>query len=880
MQESITFVRRMHATFKNRLKIKFYTIFKHAILVFSLVFLNYLTSAQTSPSFKANKSILDSNASITSDSNSRISPPISTDKLEHPVHYTSKDSIVYDAKMKKLYLHQTADISYDDIKINADFVVYEQDSNRLTALLIDSLVNPTDTANHRPKIFQGQESSTFSLLQYNFKSRRALIENAYSQYGEGFILSNQVKRNNDNSISGFKNIYTTCNDPHPHFGIAARKIKIIPNKVAVAGSANLVIEDIPTPLYLPFGLFPLKQGQRSGFKLPTYSMTDKLGFGLIEGGYYFAINDRIDLLALADIYALGTWRAGFVSKYKYNYRFNGMFSFNYAYNKIGENFEPGNQNSRNYNINWSHNIDPNVLPGSSFSAYVNIGSNKYQKNNSFDPNLILTNTYQSNISYAKNFKGKYMFSAALRHTQQTQNGYVQLTLPDISFSANQFFPLLWRKDVIKPRWYEKIGCSYQFLASNQLNFYDSAFSIANLRFRDFTNGFKHSIPINASYQMLKYINLSFNAGYNEYWYTKKFFKSYNFSDNKLDTIQQNGFFTARDFNAGFNLSTRIFGTKLFRKGAIKGIRHVLAPNVGFTYRPDFGAPVFNYYYNTFIDKNYNSRQLSYFDGAIYGYPPTGKLGAITMSLGNNLSMKVRSKKDTINGGIKKINLIDGLDFATRYNLAVDSFRWSNLDIRYRTTLYENISFSGGFSYTPYAINKTTGNRSPAYLYETDGRLLRFQTANISFTGSFPIKKQNGSQQVATDEQKRAIGNFDNYADFAIPWHLNITYSMNVDKIFLKASQRDTLQWNQNVIFFGDINFTPKWKVAFRSGYDFTNKEIGLTTLDIYRDLHCWEMKLNIIPFGYRRSYNFGLNVKASVLQDLKLTRRKDFRDFL
>ncbi|MBK8145853.1 MAG: LPS-assembly protein LptD [Bacteroidetes bacterium] len=805
--------------------------------------------------------------------------PISSDKPDAEVKYQAQDSLVYDAVQKKLMLYNKAEISFEDIKVTADYIEYLQDSSLLTALEVLGTVD--DTSKVKPRIHQGSESSTFSALYFNFKSKRALVENAYSQYGEGYILSDQVKRNNDNSINGYGNIYTTCSDAKPHFGIAAKKIKIIPNKVAVSGPANLVIEEIPTPLYLPFGLFPLKQGQRSGFKLPTYDMSENLGFGLREGGYYFALSDRADLLLLADVYALGTWRAGLVSNYVYRYRFNGNFSVNYAYNKIGESYEPGNQISRNFFVTWSHAINPNVMPGSNFSANVNVGSSKYQTNNTYDANLYLNNNFSSNISYSKTWKDKPInFAAALRHTQNTQTRLVQLTLPELNFSVNQIFPFQFRKDVIKPRWYEKIGASYQFSALNRLDFYDSSFSMSNLKLDDFQNGFKHSIPINASYNLLKFFNLTFGANYNEYWYTKKTLKQYNFEDNKLDTIAQSGFFTARDFNLSSSVSTRIYGIKLFKQGAIKGIRHVLTPSVRFSYRPDFGGGIFNYYYNSFVDKNYTNRRLSYFDGALLGLPPDGKVAGVGFDLGNTLQLKVRNKKDTLSG-TKKVSLIDGLNINSFYNMAVDSFRWSNVGISYRNTLYENINISGGMSYSLYAIEKSSGRITPEFEYRQSGKLMRFDRANVAIGASLPVKKNTNATQSANEEQLQTIGrNYSSYADFNVPWSLNINYSVNINKDYLVARQKDTIKVTQDINFFGDINLTSKWKIGIRSGYNFATKKISFTTFDIYRDLHCWEMRLNLIPFGFRKSYNFALNVKSSVLQDLKLVRRRDFRDNL
>jgi hypothetical protein len=393
-----------------------------SILAICLLFLNSLTSAQTATQIDTLNTKFTKDDSI---SNQNI-VPISKDKLDHQVNYQAIDSIIYNAKTKHLFLHNGAEIGYDDIKVEADYIWYQQDSSLLSALEIKR--ETTDTA-QKPRLTQGQESSTFTSLYYNFKSKRALIENAYSQYGEGFILSKQVKRNNDNTISGYRNIYTTCNSEHPHFGISAKKIKIIPNKVAVSGSANLVIEDIPTPLYLPFGMFPLQKGQRSGFKLPTYDMSERLGFGLREFGYYFAINDHIDLLTTADIYALGTYRVGLISNYITRYRFNGQLQLDYSFTKIGEPYELNSQKFSSYGIRWNHTINQNVLSGASFNANVNIINNRsYQLFNTNDANTYLNNTYISDITYTKNWEGKpFSFTSALRHNQNT--GFTDLSLP-------------------------------------------------------------------------------------------------------------------------------------------------------------------------------------------------------------------------------------------------------------------------------------------------------------------------------------------------------------------------------------------------------------------------------------------------------------------
>ena len=860
---------------KNSYKFKSKRRIRIPILIIGLLFLNLLTSAQSADSVAHSSDSTHHADSVLIQG----SYPISKDKPEFIVTYQSKDSLVYDARKKQLRLHNVAQISYDDVKVNADYVEYDQDSSRLKAVALQRL--PNDTT-EKPRLTQGSESSTFTSLQYNFKSKRALVENAYSQYGEGFILSKQVKRNPDNTISGLRNVYTTCNEEHPHFGIAARKIKIIPNKVAVSGSANLVIEDIPTPLVLPFGMFPLQQGQRSGFKLPTYDMSEALGFGLREFGYYFAINNHIDLLTSADMYALGTYRVGMMSNYAYRYRFNGMLSFNYSYTKIGEPYELGSQRLRNYSFVWNHSISQNVLPGTNFNANVNIINNRnYQVYNTYDANTYLNNNYASSISYSKSWAGKpFNLSVALRHNQNTLTHQVQVTLPEVSFNVNQLYPFQFRKDIVKPRWYEKIGASYQFSALNRIDFYDTNFVLSQIRLSDFQNGFKHTIPISASYSILKYFNSTTGFTYDEYWYTKRNFKSYNFPESRLDTARGTGFFTARDFSMNTSLSTRIYGIKLFKHGVIKGIRHVLTPSINFRYQPDFGGGIGHYYYNTFIDSLRIVGRYSYYEGGLLGGPPDGKFGGIGFGLGNTLQLKVRNKKDTLNG-TRKVNIIDGLDFSGSYNFAVDSFQWSVMSLNYRTTLFDNISLSGGMGFDPYSINKENGRRSRITYFESSGKLLRFTQANIAINARLPVKKQGTAMSKATDQQKQAVGNrYDMYTDFTIPWHLVLKYNAAISKQFQTLTKRDSLIFSQNFLFNGDVNLTARWRIGMSSGYDFRTKKMTYTSFDIFRDLHCWEMRLNLIPFGPRKSYNFSLNAKSSVLQDLKLIRRKDFRDNL
>ncbi len=848
------------------------------ILLAFLLFVNVLTRAQGVDSLVSDTTSIAKTDSLAS------TIPIAQGDLEDPVIYESYDSIVYDAKNKRLLLYRDAQIKYQDIVVDASFIEYVQDSSTMHAKALEAEKDSVD----KHLLTKAEEKTKFKEMKFNFKSQRAVLSNAYSQYGEGFIKSEHIKRNKDQSIYGANNIYTTCNLEDPHFGIAAKKVKIIPNKVAVSGSANLVVEDIPTPLYLPFGLFPLKKGQRSGFKLPTYDMSQNLGFGLRGGGYYFAINDHLDLLAQADVYSLGTYRIGAINNYVWRYRFRGNLQFDYAYNKIGNEFENSAGNtSKNFIMRWSHSLDQNVKPGTNFSANVTFGTSQYYTNNSYDASRYLNNNYSSSINYSKTWAGKpFNLSVSARHNQNTQTGLVNVTLPEINFSANQLFPFKFRKDVIKPKWYEKITASYQLAAVNEYEFIDTQLNLQNINSNDFRNGIKHSVPITATYNLFKYINANFGANYNEYWFSRKSFQSFNFQNDALDTVITNGFFTARDYNVNANFSTRIYGIKLFDKGRVKGIRHVMTPSVSFQYNPDFGLPRYGNYYETFTNSAYSKNKLSYFAGSPYNGPAVGEVGGIGFNLGNNLQMKIKSKDTTKPD--QKVNLIDGLNFSTFYNMAVDSFNWSNLNMSYRTTLFKKINIAGGASFSPYGIDTTTLVRTKDFYWQTNKKALRFESATVAIGASFPLGLNRNAQPDPNQNNTNQLANngidYGDYVDFNIPFTLRVNYNMRFSKLYeiddITAAFKDSLVFGQDLNFSGDVNLTSKWKIGLQSGYDFINKNLSFTSIDIFRDMHCWEMRINVIPFGYRKSYNFSLNVKASVLQDLKLNRRRDFRDNL
>ncbi len=805
---------------------------------------------------------------------------ISKDALTSIVKADAVDSAVLDMAANQSYLYGKVQVNYEDIQINSGQVTFNQGTNVVTAAppLADLIA---DTSIRRRGTFtQGTEKFTFDSVQYNFKSKRGIVRNVQTQYGEGFMHSEQIKRNSDQTVYGSHSIYTTCALDTPHFGIYAHRIKVIPNKVIVSGPANINIMGVPTPLVLPFAMFPISAKQKSGFVIPTYTIEQSRGLGLLNGGYYFYLNDHVDVLTQANIYTKGSYAVSAVTNYANIYHYRGGFNLSYAYNKTGESFEPGATEQKDFMVNWRHASDGKSVPGQTFNASVQVGTSSFYSNNSYDPNQILQNQYQSNITYGKTWQGKpFGLTISALHNQNTKTKQVNVTLPAVTFHVTQFNPFVSKRS-IGTHWYDKITSSYNVDMMNKTTFYDSTFNPNNLGLRDFQTGVHHSIPVSASYTVLRYINMSFGVNYNEYWLTEKRYLNYNDALNKLDTLRKDGFFTARDFNTSFNLSTRIYGMKLFKHGSLRGIRHVLTPNVGISYHPDFATAPFNYYYNARLDTSAYRPLLSPYSNSIVGQPGAGKVGAINFGLNNNLQIKVKTNKDTT-ATYKNVTLIDGLSFNGSYNTAVDSFQWSTIGAAFRTSILDKVNITSNASFDPYAIDYNNGRRLQTTIFEQGGGLGRFTHANVSLGANFRSKAKKGPGSPTNSEEYNRImhnAGYNEYVDFNIPWSVNLSYTMDAANNYTPYGRRDTLVVTHNATVQGELQVTSRWKVSVNTGYNFTYKQLTLTSIDVFRDLHCWAMHMQTFPFGPRKSFNFTLNVKATVLQDLKIMRRRDYRD--
>lgn len=829
--------------------------------------------------FAVDSTVVDSAAidsSKTASMEQELGIKISKDALPSIVKSVARDSAVLDMEHDIFYLYGKAQVNYEDLQLNAGEVSYAQATNVVTAA---PYRYEKDTAKERPSFKQGQEKFSYDSMQYNFKSKRAIVRNVSTQYGEGYILSEQIKRNPDQTIFGYHSVYTTCALDTPHFGIRARKQKVIPGRVIVSGSANLEIEGVPTPLYLPFGIFPVSQKQKSGFILPTYTMEQQRGFGLLNGGYYFHINEKVDAFAQANIYAKGSYLVGGTTNYNNLYHYRGTFRTSYALNKTGEDFEPNASITKDFMVNWQHTSDAKAIPGMSFNANVQAGTSSFYANNSYDPNLVMNNQYQSNITFNRTWSHRpFGLTISALHSQNTQNRQVNVTLPSMNFYVNQFNPFQ-RKNAIGDHWYDKITASYSADIQNRTTFIDTTFSFSNLSMRDFQNGIRHSVPVSATYTVLRYLQMSFNVNYNEYWQSSQIIQGYNDATSRLDSQVKDGFFASRDFNTGVSFATRIYGMKLFKKGTLRGIRHEVRPGIGLSYRPDFATPPFNYYYLTRLDSSRTERYVSPYPASVIGGPPQGKAASVGLTLGNNVQIKVKSKKDTT-AAFKNIPIIDALGFATSYNAAADSFNWSDMVMDFRTSILQKVNISGGARYSHYALDYGTGRELKETMFQHGTGMGRFKAANVSLSTNFHSKPKNNRNPTQAEEYARVMRNagYDEYVDFNIPWSVNVTYTMNIDRRYSSFSYSDTNLLSHSLTFTGELQITERWKLAVNSGYNFDYKQLTMTSLDLYRDLHCWQMHFFTFPFGPRKQFSFTLNVKSTVLQDLKLTRRRDFRD--
>jgi len=808
-------------------------------------------------------------------------------KLNAKVEYASKDSLRFEIKAQKVYLYKEGDIKYEDIGLKANYIEIDFPKNQVHA---EGVPDSTGKPQGVPEFTQETQSFKSKVMDYNYVTKRGFINTVFTKQDEGYLHGTVVKKM-ENDVTYIKSgSYTTCElEENPHFAFKFNKAKIIPGKRVITGPAYMDIANVATPLVIPFGYFPNRSGQRSGILLPTYGESNNRGFYFENMGYYWAINQYMDLRIQGDIYTRGSWAIKPTYTYVKRYHFNGSMNFSYAVNIIGSQDSPDYEKSTDFRIRWTHSQDPKARPHSNFSANVNIVSNTFNKYNlSSSTEAYLSNTFQSSINYSTNFAGKYFLNLNFNHSQNTLNKTVDITLPQIAFSVNQFYPFRRKNPVGKLRWYEQISMKYNLDAENRYNTVDSLLFKPGWE-KKMQNGIRHSFPVNATLRVLKYFNWTNAISMTDRMYFQTIRKSYvspSPGDSimgyyKTDTVF--GFANAFDASFSSSLNTRVYGMFQFKKGPLVAIRHMLTPSVTFSYTPDWGATSIGYY--RYIDNDTNKtnpQKYSIFQNGIYGGPPGQQSGMITFAISNNLEIKVRNRKDTVNG-TRKIPLIDDFTIRTSYDIAKDSLRWSPITMSGRSTIFKGLTIQYSSSWDIYARD-SLGRRINTTEWKANHRLLRLDNTSwdvgLNYTlSSDKVKGKKTPTKGSPQEQQDIIDYYDYYVDFDIPWSFSINYSFRYTKVYDNSQQTRVEKIVQTLGFSGQLNITPKWKISLTTGWDFVNGQLGYTSIDVYRDLHCWEMRFGWIPKGAQQSWNFSINVKASVLQDLKLNKKKDFRDF-
>ena len=861
---------------------------------FRLVFSFENHRIDTVPTKPAPKYVVDKETGDTtfSDSIPRIDTlHISKDSIDAPIKYSGDDSGVLIIPTKQFYLYGKAKMDYKDMKLDAATIKYDQQNQEIRAFGgLDTSNNPLN----KPHFDQGSTKTVSDTIAFNTKTGKAYIQNTFLQEGEIYVNAEKLKKINANEAFARRARFTTCNLDTPHFAFRTAKMKIINNKIGVSGPAFPEFEGVPMPLGIPFGIYPLSQGRHSGILPPSFITSEDFGVGLENFGYYKVINDNLDFTTRANLYSYGGWLVNLNSKYIKRYRYTGNLNITFQNSKIlnksGLNADEFNI-SKSYMINWSHSSDQRARPGTTFGASVNFGSTKFNKTLLNNPYQNYNNQLSSSINYSKDWGGKFNLSLNANHNQNSVTGLVNMNLPTANFSVITFYPFQKKESVGSPKWYEKIGVGYTGNLQNQFSFYDSTFNFKRM-LDTMQWGAQHNIPISLSLPSLGPITVSPTISYEERWYGQRNFKSWDSVKQKVDTTVQKGFYTARQMSFGIGMNTRIFGTYKFKKSSwLKAVRHEIRPTISINYKPDMAG---QYYYTTQVDTAHNHVRFSQFDGGILGAFSEGKFGGMGFGVDNLLEAKVRDKSDSTGVATKKVKLIDGFGFSSNYNFMADSFALGNFNLYARSTLFEKVNITASANLDPYKID-SKGYRENKLLFDPAHlQFGRITSANLAISTSFKSKtKDEKAGKTKTeipldpfmtpDEQQRQLqfarANPAEFTDFNVPWSLSFSYSLN----YTRTLKSDYSAWvntiYSSVNFNGDFTLTPKWKMGGTGYFDFNVGKLQQLSMFITREMHCWQLAINVTPIGLYRSFNITLNPKSGILRDLKINRSRTFSNY-
>ena len=830
---------------------------------------------------------------------------ISRDAIEKRVTYEAQDSIVVDLKNRVTYLFGNAVVYYDDIELRADFIQMGFEDQELYAT---GIADSAGNMHGYPTFKQGETFFKAHEIKYNFQTTKGIISHVITVEGEGYIHGEKIKKLDDNTSFIRRGKYTTCELDHPHFEIAFTKAKVIPDDKIVTGPAYLSFGGVPTFIAIPFGYFPIKKGRRSGILMPTIGETSNRGFYLENFGYYFGISDNIDLVLAGDIYTNGSWAVKLRSNYVVRYKCAGNINLSFAQNYFGEKLDNSRYRTNDFKIFWQHKQDAKSHPTTRFSAHVDIVSSTFNKYNLSSVEDYLSNQYTSKLNLSTSAKGVFFVDMTASYTQSTKTGQVNLALPDVSMSVNQFYPFR-KKNKSKLKWYDNISMKWTSQFTNQLNTQDSLI-LRPETWEKLQLGMRHSIPITIPIKIAKLINWNTTINFTEKWYLQREIQQFDsivqedVSTYYVNRVMERNFYALHDISVSTSLTTKIYFLYQSKKEKGPALRHVMSPVLSFTYSPNLSGNTFGKYFDP-LTGEYVS--YSYFSNSLFGGVSNHTSAIASLNIANNVEMKVRSRKDTITG-MKKVVLLDNLTVGCYYNFAADSLRWSPLTISGRTTLFKQLYITFSVAFDPYCYNER-GIRINRTEWKENHRLMRFSNSDLSLSLNWTInndyfkgKKEKKKEEEAPEQEQlfteNTLGMPSKRPDFNNPWSITLSYTFAYtvkDNVYhymnptfyslYNITEEDALKAHtgrivQTLNISGDFNVTKKWKVGFTTGYDFQQKKFSYTSIDIYRDLHCWEMRFNWIPFGYRRGFSFTLNVKASVLQDLKIPLKRDFRENL
>ena len=850
--------------------------------------------------------------------------------IDAPVSYQADDSLVYMASTNTAHLYGSAEVKYENMDLKSDKIKLSLDSSLVHATGSRDTTEK-DGIKGKPVFVMGQDTYDTDTMSFNFKTKKGFIKHVYTKQEDGFLTSEQSKRNDNGEIYLAHGRYTTCDAPHPDFYIALSRAKVRPGKDVVFGPAYLVVADVPLPFAIPYGFFPFTKSYSSGFIMPTYGDENSRGFYLRDGGYYFAMSDKWDLKLLGEIYTKGSWGFSAASNYRKRYKYSGSFLFSYQDTKTGDKGMPDFSEQKSFKLQWSHRQDPKANPFSSLAASVNFASSKYERNNltsMYNPQSLTQSTRTSSVSWSTTFSSIGLsLSSSANLSQNMRDSSIAMTLPDLNINISRFYPFRRKHQVGDEKWYEKISMSYTGQLSNSINTKENKLMHSNL-IKDWKNGMQHNIPISGNFTLFNYINISPSFNFTDRMYSSKVTRSWDQATQEEVRDTTYGFHNVYNWNLSLSANTKLYlfaipNRKIFGD-KIQAIRNVITPQISFSYAPDFGASRYGYYQTyqkTDADGNVSLVEYSPYSDQLYSVPGKGKTGSISMDLSNNLEMKIKSDEDST--GYKKISLIDELGASMSYNMAASYHKWSDLSMRLRLKWWKNYTFNMNAVFATYAWDLDE-NGKPYVGNHTEwgrGRFGRFQgmSQNISYTltpekiaklfggGSDEdkdiknkdnndasdegidtdinsnvdaemIKAQNGAKKKSGGG--KASTDDDGYMRFSMPWSITFGYGItmreNTSGKFNYKSMRYPYSFSQTLNMSGNLRISDGWNISFSSGYDFDNHKMSMTTASLQRDLHCFNMSCSVVLAPYT-SYNFTFRCNASTLTDaLKYDKRSGY----